>query len=178
MQRREFMTLLGGASVAWPIAARAQQSAMPVVGFLSGISANERPHLVESFRRGLSEVGYVAGQNVAVEYRYAENQPDRLRALAADLIARRVAVIAATGGNNSALVAKSLTTTIPIVFTSGVDPVRAGLVSSFRSIGLTSMPVTCFMPKSFAANMSLPPPTPMTAAVWRCGRKYAMLVTS
>jgi putative ABC transport system substrate-binding protein len=107
MQRREFMTLLGGASVAWPIAARAQQSAMPVVGFLSGISANERPHLVESFRRGLSEVGYVAGQNVAVEYRYAENQPDRLRALAADLIARRVAVIAATGGNNPALVAKS-----------------------------------------------------------------------
>ena len=113
-----------------PLVAYAQQP-MPVVGFLNGLSAGERPHLVESFRRGLSEVGYVAGQNVAVEYRHAENQPDRLRALAADLIARRVAVIAATGGNNSALVAKSLTTTIPIVFTSGVDPVRAGLVSSF-----------------------------------------------
>ena len=129
--RREVLAALSGAAVAWPLAARAQQPAMPVVGFLNGISAGERPHLVESFRRGLSEAGYVAGQNVAVEYRYAENQPDRLRALAADLIARRVAVIAATGGNHTALVAKSLTTTIPIVFTSGTDPVRAGLVSNF-----------------------------------------------
>jgi putative tryptophan/tyrosine transport system substrate-binding protein len=132
MRRREFIALLGSGVAGWPLAARAQQPAMPVVGFLNSLSANERPHLVESFCRGLSEVGYVAGQSVAVEYRYAENQPDRLRALAADLIARRVAVIAATGGNNPALVAKSLTTTIPIVFTSGVDPVRAGLVSSFR----------------------------------------------
>src|SRR5262245_29757416 len=124
VRRRELMALLGGAA-AWPVAARAQQPAMPVIGFLSGISAGERPHLVESFRRGLSETGHLAGHNVVVEYRYAENQPDRLRALAADLIARPAAVIAATGGNNPALVAKSLTTTIPIVFTSGVDPVRA-----------------------------------------------------
>src|SRR5215831_15930019 len=129
--RRKFLAALGGAAVAWPIAARAQQPALPVVGFLNGISAGERPHLVDSFRRGLSEAGYVAGQNVAVEYRYAENQPDRLQTLAADLIARRVAVIAATGGNHTALVAKSLTTTIPIVFTSGADPVRSGLVSNF-----------------------------------------------
>src|SRR5438270_12636834 len=126
MRRRKFIALLGSSAVAWPLSARAQQPAMPVVGFLNGLSAGERPHLVESFRRGLSEAGYVAGQNVAVEYRYAENQPDRLRTLAADLIARRVAVIAATGGNNTVLVAKSLTTTIPIVFTSGADPVRAG----------------------------------------------------
>jgi putative ABC transport system substrate-binding protein len=131
MRRREFLGVLGGTAVAWPLATHAQQAATPVVGFLNGLSAGERPHLVESFRRGLSEAGYAAGQNVAIEYRYAENQPDRLRALAADLIARRVAVIAATGGNNPALVAKSLTTTIPIVFTSGVDPVRAGLVSNF-----------------------------------------------
>src|SRR5262245_60485570 len=129
--RRKFLATLGGAAAAWPLAAHAQQPGMPVVGFLNGLSAGERPHLVESFRRGLSEAGYMTGQNVAVEYRYAENQPDRLRALAADLVTRRVAVIAATGGNHTALVAKSLTTTIPIVFTSGADPVRAGLVSSF-----------------------------------------------
>ena len=111
---------------------------MPVVGFLNGISASERPHLVESFRRGLSEAGYVAGQNVALEYRYAENQPDRLRALATDLIARRVAVIAATGGNHSALVAKSLTTTIPIVFTSGT-PIRCAPGSSAASASRKGM---------------------------------------
>ena len=134
MRRRCFSALLAAvaaSSALWPLGALAQKPATPVVGFLNGLSAGERPHLVESFRRGLSEAGYVAGQNVAVEYRYAENQPDRLRALVADLIERRVAVIAATGGNNTALVAKSLTTTIPIVFTSGVDPVRAGLVSNF-----------------------------------------------
>src|SRR5262245_40241492 len=124
LKRREFITLLCGAPVGWPLAARAQQTGAPVVGFLNGLAPGERSHLVESFRRGLSEAGYVAGRNVAIEYRYAENQPDRLRALAADLIARGVAVIAATGGNHSALVAKSLTTTIPIVFTSGADPVR------------------------------------------------------
>ena len=99
IRRRKSLATLGGAA-AWPLAARAQQPTMPVIGFLNGLSAGERPHLVESFRRGLSEAGYVAGQNVAVEYRYAENQPDRLRAVVADLIARRVAVIAATGGNN------------------------------------------------------------------------------
>src|SRR5437870_1679131 len=117
IERRKFLATLGGAAVvAWPLAARAQQPAMPVVGFLNGLSAGERPHLVESFRRGLSEAGYVARENAAVDYRYAQNQPDRLPALAPDLIARRVAIIAATGGNHTALVAKALTTTIPIVF--------------------------------------------------------------
>jgi putative ABC transport system substrate-binding protein len=129
VRRRDSLMLLGGAA-AWPLAVRAQQSGLPVVGFLNGLSAGERPHLVERFRRGLGEAGYVVGQNVAIEYRYGDNQPERLRALAADLIARPVAVIAATGGNNPGLAAKSLTTTIPIVFTSGTDPVAIGLVGS------------------------------------------------
>jgi putative ABC transport system substrate-binding protein len=130
IQRREFITLLGGSALTWPLAAPAQQPAMPVIGYLNGLAVGDRPHLLAGFHRGLTEAGYVAGQNVAIEYRFAENQPDRLQALASDLIARRVAVIVATGGNNVVRVAKSLTTTIPIVFTSGSDPVRAGLVGS------------------------------------------------
>ena len=128
--RRKFLATLGGAATAWPLAARAQQAAMPVIGYLSPLAASDLPKLMEMFRRGLSEAGFVEGRNVAIEYRFADNQRERLRILATDLIARRVAVIAATGGNNSGLDAKELTSTIPIVFTTGGDPVKAGLVGS------------------------------------------------
>jgi ABC-type uncharacterized transport system substrate-binding protein len=131
IRRREFVTLMGGAAVTWPQAARAQQP-ISVVGFLSSVSAGDRPHHTEAFRQGLNETGYAEGRNVVIEYRFADNRIDQLRPLAEDLIARKVAVIAAVGGNNTALVAKTLISTIPILFTSGLDPVKAGLVASLN----------------------------------------------
>src|SRR5271166_4239338 len=130
MRRREFITRLGVvAATIWPLPVRTQQAALPV-GFLSGLGRNDRPSLREGFRRGLGEGGYVEGRNLAIEYRFAENQYDQLPALAADLVGRRVAAIAATGSGNAILAAKASSATIPIVFTTGGDPVREGYVAS------------------------------------------------
>jgi len=135
MKRREFITLLGGAAAEWPRAARAQQQSMPVIGFLNARSLRSDSRLVTAFHQGLGETGYVQGQNVAIEYRWAEGYNDRVPALAAELVRRQVAVIVATGGNIVALAAKAVTSTIPIVFTTGGDPVLMGLVTSLNRPG-------------------------------------------
>jgi putative ABC transport system substrate-binding protein len=134
MRRRDFITLLGGAAAAWPVAARGQ-SAVPVIGFLNGQSADSLTHVVAAFRQSLNEMGYAEGRNIAIEYRWANGEVDRLPALAAELVQRQVAVIAATGGDPVALAAKRVTTTLPIVFTIGGDPVALGLVASLNRPG-------------------------------------------
>lgn len=134
MRRREFITLLGGGTVALPLAVRAQ-SGIPVVGFVSSRSPADSAHVVTAFRKGLSEVGYIDGQNLAIEFRWAEGKYDRLPALVADLLIYKINVLVAVGGEPSAFAAKAATSTIPIVFTVGGDPVKAGLVASLNRPG-------------------------------------------
>jgi putative ABC transport system substrate-binding protein len=156
MRRREFITLLAGATAAWPIVARAQQAAMPAVGFMHILSPEgEGLHYMAAFQHGLKEAGYVEGQNVAVEYRWAEGHYDRLPGFAADFVRRKVGVIAATGGEPSPQVAKAATQTIPIVFTSNGEPVSEGLVATLNRPGGNATGVTIFGASAVTKRLQL-----------------------
>ena len=169
LRRRQVLTLFGGAAAAWPLAARAQQPAMPVIGFLSGRAPEESAHLVEEYRRALKEGGFVEGQNVAIEFRWARGEYGRLPALAADLVSRNVAVISAVGGDPSPLAAKAASAAIPIIFNFGTDPVHAGLIASFNRPGRNatgiSTSVNMMEPKRLGLLRELAPGVALVGAL-------------
>ena len=135
MRRRDFIKIVAGSAAAWPLAARGQQPAMPVIGFMSGRSLADAGYLADAFRQGLRDTGYVEGENISIEYRWANGDYDRLPGLASDLLLRKVLVLVAVGGDSSALAAKQATSTVPIVFGTGSDPIKAGLIASFNRPG-------------------------------------------
>jgi putative tryptophan/tyrosine transport system substrate-binding protein len=155
MRRRDFIKVIAGSTVAWPLAARAQQPAMPIVGFVNGRSPEDTVRITAAFRKGLNETGYVEGQTVMVEYHWLSGQYDRLSSLMADLVRRRVAVIATPGSNPAALAAKAATTTIPIVFGVGDDSVRMGLVASLARPGGNATGVNFFTAEVVAKRLGL-----------------------
>jgi putative ABC transport system substrate-binding protein len=176
MRRREFISLIGGAAAAWPLATRAQQRSFPVIGLLSSRSPAVDTPLIAIMRQGLNETGLVEGQNVTLDYRWAEGQYDRLAGLAADLVRQQVAVIVTIGGDPSALAAKATTATIPIVFAVGSDPIRSGLVTSLHRPGGNITGVSPFLvdmePKRLGLLLELRPHATTTAALVNPGNPH------
>jgi len=154
MRRREFVSLLGGATASWPVRSHAQQKPTPVIGFLGVGSADQFAPTVAAFHEGLKDIGWIVGQNVVIEYRWADGHFDRLPALVADLVKRKVDILATSGGAAAALAAKSASSTIPVVFETGIDPVARGLVASFARPGATSRALPSSLESSIPSDLN------------------------